>query len=166
MIRFDFSVDGIPAFDRAFNRIEKEIDDLRFVWPAVSAEIYSIEREQFASEGAAGASGKWAALTKAYAKFKAVRFPNQPILKATTSLFDSVTSSDAPDSIFRPERGALTIGTQREGAVWHQRGSGKMPRRRIYDFSDKQKRQVQKAIQLGLVQFIRRQGFQVEGNSA
>ena len=166
MISFSATIDGVPEFERAFNRIEKEIDDLRFVWPAVSQEIYKIEGEQFASEGAAGASGKWAALKLAYSKYKAVTFPGMTILKATTSLFDSVTSPDAPDSIFRPEAGMLTIGTQREGAIYHQRGTSRMPARKIYSFSESQKRRIQKAIQVGLVQFIRRQGFQVTENSA
>lgn len=166
MIRFSAEIDGIPTLDRAFNRIEKQIEDLRFIWPAVSQEIYKIEGEQFASEGSVGASGKWVALSKAYAKFKVAKFPNQPILKATTSLFDSVTDPDAPDAIFRPEATALTIGTKREGAVFHQRETSRMPARKIYSFNDSQKRRIQKAVQVGLVQFIRRQGFEVVGNSA
>jgi hypothetical protein len=161
VIKFTAEIEGVEVFNRGFTRIEEEIDDLRSIWPGVSHEIYDIEDEQFESEGAAGASGRWAALSKAYAVYKAVQFPNQPILRATTSLFDSVTRPDAPDSIFRPEKGLLTIGTQREGAVHHQRGTSKMPARKIYSFNESQKRRIQKAIQAGLVQFVRRQGFQV-----
>ena len=166
MPRFTFELDGAVVMDRAFNRIEKEIEDHRFLWPAVSQEVYAIEREQFATEGSAGASGKWAALSKAYAKFKAVVFPSQTILKATTSLFESVTSPDAPGAIFRPEQGMLTIGTSHEAAIYHQRGTSRMPARKIYSFSEQQKRRLQKAIQIGLVQLIRRQGFQVVEGAA
>lgn len=164
--RFSFVLDGVPEFDRAYNRVEKEIEDHRFLWPAVSQGIYLIEGEQFASEGAAGASGKWAALSKAYKKFKEVAFPGQTILKATTSLFDSVTDPDAPGAIFRPEQGMLTIGTSHEAAIYHQRGTGKVVARKVYSFSPQQKRRIQKAIQIGLVQLVRRQGFTVVGNSA
>jgi hypothetical protein len=159
--RFVLTIDGVPEFDRAFSRIEKEIDDHRFLWPAVSQEIYQIETEQFETEGGAGASGRWAALSASYKKFKDVAFPNQPILRATTSLFDSVTDPDASGAIFRPEQGMLTIGTSHEAGIDHQRGTGKMPARKVYSFSDTQKRRIQKAIQIGLVQLVRRQGFTV-----
>lgn len=160
MVRFVFELDGVPEFDRGFSRVEREIDDHRFLWPAVSQEVYQIETEQFQSEGAAGGN-KWAALSVAYKKFKEMAFPNQPILRATTSLFESVTSPNAPGAIFRPEQGMLTIGTSHEAAVYHQRGTGKMPARKVYSFSEQQKRRIQKAIQVGLVQFARRQGFTV-----
>ena len=159
-MRFSFSIDGVPEFDRAFNRIEQEIDDLRSVWPEVAKEFYQIEVEQFESEGGVGQSGKWAALSPAYAKYKAVKFPNQPILRATNSLFDAMTSSDATGSVFRPERSELTIGANLDYGAYHQRGSG-LPQRKVISMNENQKRRIQKAIQIGLVQFVRRQGFTV-----
>lgn len=160
MIRFSFEIDGVPAFDRAFNRIEQELDDLRSIWPAVAKEFYQIEVEQFESEGAAGASGKWAALSPAYARYKAVKFPNQPILRATTSLFDAMTNPDALGAVFKPEKSQLTIGANIDYGTYHQRGRG-VPQRKVISPSESQKRRIQKAIQVGLVQFVRRQGFNV-----
>ena len=166
MLNFSVEVDGIVEMDRGFNRVEQFISDFRSRWPEVARVFYRIESEQFASQGAAGASGLWAPLSKAYAAYKAVRFPNQPILRATNSLFDSMTRMDASDSIFRPTATDLTIGTQREGATAHQRGSGRMPARKIISLTDDSKRRLQKAIQIGLVQFVRRQGFTVLENAA
>lgn len=157
MIRFYAEIDGIPALDRAFNRIEEIITDFRSVWPEVARTFYAIEQGQFGSEGARGASGKWAPLSPAYAKYKAKAFPGMPILQATTSLFDSLTSPDAPDSIFRLERDEMVIGTQREGAVYHQR-LGRPP----ISLTDEDKRKIQKSIQLGLIDFTRRAGFRVD----
>lgn len=157
---FSFSIDGVEEFNRGFNRIEQEIDDLRSVWPEVAKEFYQIEVEQFESEGSVGQSGKWAALSPAYAKYKAVKFPNQPILRATNSLFDAMTSLDAPGSIFRPEQSQLTIGANLDYSIYHQRGSG-LPQRKVISMNEAQKRRIQKAIQIGLVRFVRRQGFQV-----
>lgn len=159
--RFTVDVDGIQVMDRAFNRVQEFISDFRSLWPAVAEEFYKIEGEQFASEGAASASGKWASLSKAYATWKAVRFPNQTILKASTSLFDALTSQDAPGSIFRPTESELVIGASQPYGLDHQRGGGRLPRRRAIDPSEAQKRRLQKAIQVGLVQFVRRQGFNV-----
>lgn len=164
-VRFTGEVDGIPVLDRAFNRVEEYIADFRNIWPSVAEEFYAIEREQFASQGAHGASGTWAPLSPAYAKFKAVEFPNQPILRATTALYQSMTSPDAPDSIFRMDAQEMTIGTQREGATAHQRGSG-LPARPIISLTDADKRRIQKAIQLPLVSYIRRQGLVVLENAA
>lgn len=159
--RFSFLIDGVPEFDRAFNRIEQIITDFRSIWPNVAKEFYAIEVGQFGSEGAKGASGKWAALSPAYAKYKAKAFPGQPILRATESLFDSLTSPDALASIFRIDRDEMVLGTSHEGAIYHQRGAGKMPKRPPISLTTEDKRRMQKAIQLGLIEFTRRAGFQV-----
>jgi hypothetical protein len=157
-MKFSFEVAGVEQFSRAFNRIEEELDDLRTIWPEVAKQFYQIEGEQFRSEGGIGASGKWAALSPAYAKYKAVKFPNQPIGKATTSLFDAMTNPEAPGAIFKPERGQLTIGTSIPyGRDFHKKRS-------VISMNEDQKRRIQKAIQVGLVAFVRKQGFQVVGN--
>lgn len=165
-MRFVATVDGAVEMVRSFNRIEQQISDFRFIWPAVAEEFYSLEAEQFKTEGASGASGRWASLSLAYAKYKAVHFPNMPLLKATTSLFDSMTSFEAPGAVYRPDKDELTIGTSVPYAIYHQRGTKRMPARPIISLSDSGKRRIQKAIQIGLVQFIRRQGFNVLENAA
>lgn len=155
MLKFSAEVQGVEVLNRAFNRVEERISDFRFIWPSFAAEFYSIMREQFASEGAHGASGKWAKLSPAYAKHKAIVYPNMPILQATTALYQSMTSPDANDSIFRPEADQLVIGTKREGATVHQRT------RPVISLTEADKRRLTKAIQLPLVQFVRKQGFTV-----
>lgn len=157
---------GVEVLNRAFNRVEQHISDFRSIWPNVAREFYAIEEDQFASEGAHGASGKWAALSPAYSKFKAIAFPGQPILRATTSLYESMTSPNAPDSIFRMTENELTVGTQREGARVHQKGGRNLPARPIIALTESDKRRIQKAIQAGLVQFTRGLGFQVEEKAA
>lgn len=122
--RFSGTVDGIPVLDRAFNRVQERISDFRFIWPSVAAEFYQIERAQFASQGAHGASGKWAPLSPAYKAWKAVKYPNMPILQATTALYQSMTSPDALDSVFRSEADQLTLGSRAPYATAHQRGGG------------------------------------------
>jgi hypothetical protein len=160
LIRFIGTVEGVEVLNRAFNRVEEKISDFRFIWPSVAQEFYSIQREQFESEGAHGLAGKWRPLTPAYKKWKEAHHPGMPILQATTLLYQSMTSPDAPDSIFRPEVNQLTLGTKREGARAHQRT------RPIISMTESDKRRIQKAIQLPLVQFVRRQGFEVMENVA
>ena len=160
MIRFTFEIDGTVEFDRAFNRLD-QISDLRPIWGDVAEAFYEIEREQFGSQGAAGASGRWAPLSNLYAKFKAVKFPGKTILRRTDSLFESLTGKESPGAIFRPSESELQLGSSVPYGVWHQRGTSKMPARKPISLNDDQKRRMQKAIQKGLVQFIRRQGFNV-----
>jgi len=160
LIKFSAEIQGVEVLNRSFNRIEQYISDFRSVWPAVAKTFYEIEREQFNTEGATGASGKWSALSPAYKKWKEAHFPGQPILQAIHALVSSMTSPDANDSVFRADPMMLTIGTKREGATHHQRT------RPIISLRDDQKRKLQKSLQSGLVQFTRTLGFQVDEKAA
>ncbi|HEU4796947.1 MAG TPA: phage virion morphogenesis protein [Pyrinomonadaceae bacterium] len=165
MIRFRATVDNFEVLNRAFNRIDQVISDYRPIWPNVAGEIYAINQEQFDSEGGVGASGKWAALSPAYKKWKEQHYPGQPILRLTNALFESLTDPEAPDAIYRPSRDELAIGSRVPYALAHQRG-GRMPQRPIFSFSEPQKRRIQKAIQSSLVEFTRRAGFEVREEQA
>ena len=166
MIRFVATIAGAVELDRAFNRVEQYIDDFRNFWPAITKRFYDIERAQFNTEGARGASGKWKALSPGYARFKARKFPGQTILKASTALFESMTSPDAFDSIFIPDRTQLTLGTKALYALAHQQGAGRLPARPIISLTETDKRDMQKDIQRQLVQFTRATGFRVEERAA
>lgn len=161
-LRFTFDVDGQTVLDRAFNRIDRYISDFRNIWPGVAQEFYATEERQFQSEGASGASGRWAPLSQAYARFKSKVFPGQPILQQTSSLYESLTSPDALDSIFRPLPQELQIGTKVPYFRAHQRGSGRIPARPPISLTEPDKRRLQKAIQASLVAYTREQGFQVD----
>ncbi len=166
MIRFRSEVAGVETLNRAFNRIEEFISDFRSVWPAAAAEFYRIEAEQFDSEGAAGASGKWTPLSSAYEKFKAVEFPGEPILQASHHMIESLTDPEAFDAVYIPEPTQLTIGTRDPKALAHHRGKGRLPARPVISMSESQKRRIQKAIQRELVQFTRHLGFEVREEAA
>jgi len=166
LIQFVGNVQGVEVLNRAFNRVEEHISDFRSIWPDVATEIYAINAEQFESEGAAGASGKWAALSPAYARFKAIAFPGQPILQAEGHMMESLTDPEALDAIYRPEQTVLTIGSRDPKARKHHLGLDGLPARPIFSFTERQKRRIQKAIQRNLVEFTRRAGFQVEEKEA
>lgn len=152
--------------NRAFNRVEGYISDFRSVWPDVAIEIYTTTAEQFATEGAAGLSGGWVALSPAYARFKETAFPGQPILQAEGHMVNSLIDPDALDAIFQPEPTMLTIGSKDPKARAHHLGLRGLPARPIFSFTEPQKRRMQKAIQRRLVEFTRSAGFQVEEREA
>lgn len=160
MIRFVGTLEGVEVLNRAFNRVERFISDFRSIWPEVAKEFYIIEEGQFASEGARGASGKWAPLSPAYARWKAQRFPGEPILKLHHDLYESLTSPDAADSVYRLERDEMIIGSRTPYAHVHQKT------RPPISMTEADKRKFQKSIQLQLVRFTREAGFQVEERAA
>lgn len=160
MIQFTATVDGVEVLNRGFNRVEEAISDFRSIWPNVAQEFYAIEREQFESEGSAGASGKWAALSPAYKRWKEANYPGQPIMRLENTLFESLTDSEALDAVFRPGSDELVIGSR---TPYARRQHGTRP---LISFSESQKRRLQKAIQRGLVEFTRRAGFEVKEERA
>lgn len=166
MFRIVSTVDGVETMNRAFNRTEGYVSDMRNFAPAVSQEFYRIEAEQFASEGAAGASGRFTPLSKPYERFKAIAFPGETILRATGHMEASLTDPDALDAIFIATADEITLGTKDPKAIGHHRGLGNLPARPVISMSEQQKRRIQKAIQRELVEFTRRSGFQVEERAA
>jgi phage gpG-like protein len=153
-VRFRIEVDGAEVFDRAFSRLDR-LDDFRPIWPNVISEFYTIEQEQFDTEGAAGGQ-RWAQLSPAYKRWKDVHYPGEPILQREHDLIESLTDPEAPDAVLIPGQEELIIGTKVPYAVVHQR-RGRPP----ISFSESQKRRIQKAIQQGLVRFVREAGFEV-----
>lgn len=160
------TVDGVERLNRAFNRTEGFVADMRTFASAISQEFYRAEREQFDSQGAAGASGRWQPLSDVYARFKAERFPGQTILRATGALEASLTDPDALDAVYRADANEIVLGTKVPYARAHQRGTRRMPARPPISLSETQKRRMQKAVQRQLILEIRRLGFEVEEERA
>lgn len=160
MIRFTAEISGDVQLDRAFNRVEERISDFRDFWPGVIRAFYEIETEQFQSEGAKGASGPWTPLSPAYKLFKEQEFPGKTILRREDALYESMTGPDALDSILRPERDELVIGSALPYALAQHK------RRPIVSLSEDNKKKIVKSIQQRLVEFTRSVGFQVEDKAA
>src|SRR5690242_15670684 len=160
MIRFVAEISGDVQLDRAFNRVDQEISDFRNFWPGVITTFYEIETAQFATEGAQGASGAWAPLSPAYKAFKEVEFPGKTILRRTDALYESMTGPDALDSVLRPGKDELVIGSALPYALIHQKT------RPVISLSEDNKRAMVKSIQQRLVEFARATGFEVEEKAA
>lgn len=158
--KFTFEVDGVPQFNRAFNRISDHVQDLRTVWNYAEDAMVKIEEEQFLTEGAAGLHGRWQVLTPQYAKHKEKRYPGRPILQRSYALVSSLTDK-TKDSVRVKEKLEFAFGTSvksksgKDYPLMHQRGQGRLPARRAIDLSVSQRTYLQKEIQKGLLQIIR-----------
>lgn len=154
-MKIEWSVEGVPILVRSFQRVGEHIDDLRPIWDNVERDFHQIEDSQFKSEGARGASGKWKPLSRPYAKRKAQRWGMQPILRASGRLEASLTGNTG-DTVSFKEPQEFGIGTSVPYAGYHQRGGGRLPKRPVIDFSDSQKRDLQKSIQRDILVEMRR----------
>lgn len=162
MIRLRLEIAGEVQLDRAITRFTEGVADYRPVWPAISDDFRSLERRQFATEGAAGGGERWAALTAAYARWKAVRFPGKPILQRTGRLVGSLTDRSHPDAIEQAERMTLSLGTRVQYGLYHQRGTPRMQQRRGIQFTEAFKRAAMAHVQGYLVEMATRGGWRLK----
>lgn len=149
MLRITVEIQGEKVLDRALSRFGEQLRDLRQLWPAVVTELRAITREQFAGQGI-GATGQWAKLSPAYKRWKEKNYPGRPILVRTEALKDSLLKNNK-NTVYRPLPQSLEFGTKIKYAAYHQRGSGKLKRRPIFDLNEQQKTRIIKAIQKRLV---------------
>lgn len=148
------SIDGEDQFARAFDRYDAQFDDLSNIWPDVRDEFWSIEKQQFRSEGVAGGD-KWKPLSPAYAKAKLRRYGAKPILQATGDLYASLTG-ETGDTFYQTTKTSIEIGTTLPYARYHQHGTDKMPARPPIRFSKQQQENLSKVIQKALIRELRR----------
>lgn len=164
MAQIRITVDGEDQFNRTLIRLDAAFDDLTPIWPDVRDKFWEIEKQQFDSEGAAGRSGGWKPLSPGYNAQKIARYgPGLKILHATGDMMRALTSN-TPDTYYRTTKKDIAIGTTLDRAVYHQRGTGKMPKREPIGFSMAQQREMKDAIQVSLVRELRRGvGYRLPG---
>lgn len=157
--RISLEIDGKAEFDRVFKRFDLVLTDMKPVWETVRDEFWIIEAEQFQSGGAAGKSGKWKPLSKYTEAQKIAKYGSfaliAGVMYATEALFRSLTRQTS-DSIVDIRADGISIGTSLSYAKHHQKGGGKLPQRKIIDFSDKQKTAMMKGIQKTLLREMKK----------
>lgn len=101
----------------------------------LAAWFRAFERRQFASEGAAGASGRWRPLSERYRRWKERRYPGTEILERTGRLMRSLVGRTG-DTIETSSVRLLRLGTSVPYARFHQLGEGS-PRRAPIDVTNR-----------------------------
>lgn len=154
-MRISFEVDGVQQTIRAFQQVERGIVDLRELgtWDWVQSEYYKVVKEIMDSEGSAGQSGRWKALTPKYAAVKRATYGDKPILQATGEMYTSLTTSGG-GAVVEKSAQEMTLGSSNPKAGWHNRGAGRLPRRKIIDFTDEQKKRIVAPIEKKMRQLV------------
>lgn len=142
-MKLDIALEGLPELLEAFRGVERGMLDFRDLgtWDEVQRRFYQIEKEQFGSEGAAGKSGKWAALTSPYREIKQKRYGEQPILQATGRGYKSLTSANS-DSVVEKRPQELVLGSRLPYMKFHQTGTRRMKKREPISLTPEQERRM------------------------
>lgn len=142
---------------RAFSRFGENVKDLSPVWQVLADDFLKVERDQFVSEGQSG-SGGWVPLSPGYAAWKAKHAPGRPLLVQSGKLRQSLTERGG-EHIEEIRADSLRLGTEVPYAIYHQKGTRRMPARKLVELSETDKTRWTKRIQAFLVQEAKAQGL-------
>jgi phage gpG-like protein len=145
-IRFSLEVDGERQVDRALSRFGDAIRDPRGYFELAADILREITEEQFASEG----GGRWAPLSPAYAAWKMTQVGARPILTFSGRMRRSLTERGG-ENIREVTNDEMKWGSRVPYAVFHQRGTARMPARPIFDLSEEDRTRLLKELQAWIV---------------
>ena len=157
MLRFTVEVMGEEQVLRAFSRFGDAVKDLTPFWPTIADDFRELEEKQFDTQGGSG-SGGWTALSPAYATWKARHYPGKGILVRTGALRSSLTTGGA-GHIEKKSADRLEIGTSVPYAIYHQKGTRKMPKRPPVELSEADKMRWSKALHKFLISEAKKEGL-------
>jgi len=130
-LRFSFSVIGAEALSVDLSRFADEITDYRPFWNGPFLDVWRPWIQQaFATQGAS--TGRpWAPLSPSYAAWKARRgYAYEGLLVRSGDLSSALMHPERSRvGVWDPQPSSLRVGTTREGAIFHQTGTRRMPAR-------------------------------------
>lgn len=132
--KISFDLLGDKQYVRGFEAMASEVADLREPFEEIGEQLRLSVSEQFRTEGAHGAGGKWQALNPAYERWKRAEYGDQPILVATGKMRAAAISRDA--ITVTPRQLIYEIDDPK--AIHHQRGDEPLPSnpaRKLVDLS-------------------------------
>ena len=146
-MQLTFEVLGDRQIARKLERFGERAQDMTPLFRQLVNDFYSIERDQFRSEGSSG-SGGWAPLRPATV---AARGNAHPILTDTGDLRASLTRPSAKGAVSEIGPDGFFVGTDIDYAHFHQRGTSRMPRRRPVELTGADRTAWVKALQRFLI---------------
>jgi hypothetical protein len=150
VVTVSVEVFGDVVVERELLRFSRAAENMRPAGEEFMDYMRGVEREQFNTQGASG-SGGWAPLKRATVAQKAKRGLDSRILRATDNLFESLTSRGHPDHIEKISADEWFFATRDKKARFHQKGTRKMPARRVIELSERNRRDAVKIVQRHLM---------------
>ena len=153
-IRFELTVDGEKQLDRALSRGGDHLSDVSPFFEVAADMIAGFVELQFDTQG--GRTGGWMPLSPQYAAWKFAQVGAQPIMVFTGRLKRSLIERGA-NNIREISSDQMKWGTSIKTAkgapypIFHQRGTSRMPQRRIIDLTEDDRNALMKALQRFMV---------------
>lgn len=113
MITISIATQGFPQTNANLVKLEGRLSSLKPLWEKLGDEFYKEEKAWFAAE-------PWKPLSPAYAKRKRAKFGDKPILRATDTLFHSLTEQGAEGNIHRVDDLGAEFGSRVPYGIFHQ----------------------------------------------
>ena len=140
LIKFRFEVANEVQFSRAIDTGILRGLNLTQPFGLIANEFYQSMTEVFATEGAFEGRNRWQELSPAYAKGKTKHYPGKKILDRTGRLKKSLTIKGSSDSVLEITPNSLKIGTKVPYSIYHQKGTSRVPMRKIIELTDLQRK--------------------------
>ena len=152
----DASEGALQRFAVAFERAGEAVADFgRFVFPKLEPVFEEAVTAQLAGEGV-GPSGSYAPLSPSYEDWKSRNAPGLPILELSGRMSSALTNGSSPEAWRQWSATDFSFGTTGvEYASFHQAGTGRMPRRPLFDFGADFERALARAGMAGLREAIK-----------
>ena len=123
---------GDERFVRGFSRFLDHIDDMSPIFEELHKDFQEMNLENFT---AGGTPQKWKPLSPDYAAWKAIVRPGRPILVFDGHLKGSLTGKNE-FTVKKIGRHEAEFGTSVPWAIYHQKGGGRLPRRKPVQLTD------------------------------
>lgn len=114
MITITIITQGFPQANARLVKLEGQLSSLKPLWERLGDEFYKEETAWFAAE-------PWKPLSPAYAKRKRAKFGDKPILRATDTLFHSLTEQGAEGNIHRVDSLSAEFGSAVPYGIFHEK---------------------------------------------
>lgn len=128
MLYLRITVMGEDVLVRALSRFGEGVRNFTPVWEQIHLDFVQIEEQQFATQGGRGGA-QWPALSPSYAAWKEKHFPGMPILQLTRAMWSQFAVGTGMLIDIKPM--SLRMAPTLTYPQWHQRGTGRMPARKV-----------------------------------
>lgn len=142
-MRLDFEVFGERQVSRDLLRLGNRAGNARPAFDAIADRLEGISAQQFDSQG--GRSRAWAPLADSTRRRKAALGLDHRILHATGELRRSLTGGPGGQRITTLNQ--IVYGTTVPYAGFHQAGGGHLPRRRVVDLTECDRKEMVQILQ-------------------
>lgn len=142
-VNLDFEVDGEQQLSRFFDQVGEIIGNYQAIFEAWGDDFRQTQEQVFASSGAFEGGGQWQQLSPKYREWKDFNYPGRPILTRTGRLRSSLTQEGHAEHHHDYTEDQMEIGTvidEPPYPLFHQRGTYKMPQRKVIQLTDPQKK--------------------------